>query len=115
MKIQNNFCIIMHNLIVLLEKSEDIENTSLKAAMLYLNRFSIDEDAACEISGVYYLKNTPKKMMDYTKSLQTIKPSEYLANQYTYQNIYKAKREFNWLFFSRYTFLKYFSRIKRSS
>ena len=98
----------MHNFVVFLEKSENIENTSLKAAMLYLNRFSIDEDAACEISGVYYLKNTPKKMMDYMKSLQTMKPSEYLANQNTYQNIYQAKREFNSLFFSRYTFLKLF-------
>lgn len=105
----------MHNFVVFLEKSENIENTSLKAAMLYLNRFSIDEDAACEISGVYYLKNTPKKMMDYMKSLQTMKPSEYLANQNTYQNIYQAKREFS-LLFSKYSFLKlFFSRIKRSS
>ena len=102
----------MHTLIVFLEKSENIENTSLKAAMLYLNRFSIDEDAACEISGIYYLKNTPKKIMDYMKSLQTMKPSEYLAKQNTYQNIYLAKREFNSLFFQDSTFLKYFfSRI----
>ena len=92
---------IMYNFVVFLERSENIENTSLKAAMLYLNRFSIDEDAACEISGVFHLQNTPKKMMDYMKSLQTMKSSEYLANQNMYQNIYQAKCEFNSLFFSR--------------
>ena len=47
----------MQNLVVFIEPSEDASNISLKAAMLYLNRFCIDEESACESSGVYYLKS----------------------------------------------------------
>ena len=47
----------MQNLVVFIELSEDASNISLKAANLYLNRFCIDEDAACELSGIYYLKS----------------------------------------------------------
>ena len=45
----------MQNLVVFIERSNDASNISCKAARLYLNRFCIDEDAACEISGVCYL------------------------------------------------------------
>ena len=47
----------MQNLVVFIEPSEDASNISSKAAKLYLNRFCIDEEAACEVSGVYYLKS----------------------------------------------------------
>ena len=47
----------MQNLVVFIEPSEDASNISFKAGKLYLNRFCIDEDAACELSGVYYLKS----------------------------------------------------------
>ena len=47
----------MQNLVVFIEPSEDASNISYKTATLYLNRFCIDEDAACELSGVYYLKS----------------------------------------------------------
>ena len=47
----------MQNLVVFIEPSEDASNVSEKAGKLYLNRFCIDEDAACELSGVYYLKS----------------------------------------------------------
>ena len=47
----------MQNLIVFIEPSEDASNISFKAGKLYLNRFCIDEEAACEVSGVYYLKS----------------------------------------------------------
>ena len=47
----------MQNLVVFIEQSEDDSNVSEKAGKLYLNRFCIDEDAACELSGVYYLKS----------------------------------------------------------
>ena len=47
----------MQNLVVFIEPSEDASNISYKAATLYLNRFCIDEDAACELSGVYYLNS----------------------------------------------------------
>ena len=46
----------MQNLVVFIEPSKDASNISFKAAILYLNRFCIDEEAACELSGVYYLK-----------------------------------------------------------
>ena len=47
----------MQNLVVFIEPSKDASNISLKAGKLYLNRFCIDEDAACELSGVYYLNS----------------------------------------------------------
>ena len=47
----------MQNLVVFIESAEDASNISSKAAMLYLNRFCIDEESACELSGVYYLKS----------------------------------------------------------
>ena len=46
----------MQNLVVFIEPSDDTSNISLKAGKLYLNRFCIEEDAACELSGVYHLK-----------------------------------------------------------
>ena len=46
----------MHNLIFFIVPPENQADISLKAGMLYLNRFCIDEDAACELSEVYYLK-----------------------------------------------------------
>ena len=47
----------MQNLVVFIEPSEDSSNISSKAGKLYLNRFCIAEEAACEVSGVYYLKS----------------------------------------------------------
>ena len=47
----------MQNLVVFIEPSEDDSNISLKAGKLYLNRFCINEESACELSGVYYLKS----------------------------------------------------------
>ena len=47
----------MQNLVVFIEPSEDAWYTPLKAGNMVLNRFCIDEDAAFELSGVYYLKN----------------------------------------------------------
>ena len=48
----------MHNLIFFVVPPENQADISLKAGMLYLNPVCIDEDAACELSGVYYLKKT---------------------------------------------------------
>ena len=47
----------MQNLVVFIEPSEDASNISAKAAILYVNRFCIDEKSACELSGVYYLES----------------------------------------------------------
>ena len=49
----------MHNIVALLEPSEENWNNNVKAGKMYLNRFLINEDAACELSGVYYLKESP--------------------------------------------------------
>ena len=52
----------MQNLILLMEPSKDAHNISLKGGRLFFNRFCIDEDAACELSGVYYLKESSTKL-----------------------------------------------------
>ena len=38
-----------------MEPSSDAWNISLKGGNMFLNRFCIDEDAAFELSGVYFL------------------------------------------------------------
>ena len=45
----------MQNLVVLIEPSEYVPESFWKAENMILNRFCIDEDAAFELSGVYYL------------------------------------------------------------
>ena len=72
----------MQNLVVFIEPSNDASNISLKAGKLYLNRFCIDEDAACELSGVYYLKESSTKLArfsmhaDRSEQLQAEKKSK---------------------------------------
>ena len=46
----------MKNLIVFMEPPEKANEISIKAGNLYVNRFCIDEDAAFELSGVYYFE-----------------------------------------------------------
>ena len=46
----------MQNVVLLMEPSDFAWDISLKAGNMYLNRFCIDEDAAFESTGVYYLK-----------------------------------------------------------
>ena len=55
------------NLVVFTEPSEDASNISAKAGKLYFNRFCINEDAACELSGVYYLKESSSKLARFAK------------------------------------------------
>ena len=47
---------IMQNLVFLMEPSEDAHAIDLKAGNMCFNRFSIDEEAAFELSGAHYLK-----------------------------------------------------------
>ena len=47
----------MQNLVIFMEPSDDSLNISSKFGKLYLNRLCIDEEAACELSGVYYLNS----------------------------------------------------------
>ena len=66
---------IMQNLIVLMEPSEDGHDVSLKTGNMILNRFCIDEDAAFELSGVYYLETPSREMMEF-ESLKSLKLEE---------------------------------------
>ena len=50
---------IKQNLVVFMDKHENPTITSVKAGNMCLNRFCIEEDAAIELSEVYYLKNRP--------------------------------------------------------
>jgi len=63
----------MQNLIVLMEPSKDGDDVSLKTGNMILNRFCIDEDAAFELSGVYYLETSSREMM----KLESLKSLEF--------------------------------------
>ena len=59
---------IMQNFIVLMDPSEDAFDISVKRGYMTFNRFCIDEDAAFELSGVYYLKKSSQKIAGHIKS-----------------------------------------------
>ena len=46
-----------------MEPSEDASNISLKAVNIILNQFCIDEDAAFELSRVYFLRKSSEDTM----------------------------------------------------
>ena len=77
---------ITQNLIVFMEPSEDVWRTPLKGRNMILNRFSIDEDAAFELSGVHYLKKSSDDI--YRKNplamlKRKVKGKEYKFPYYT--------------------------------
>ena len=53
----------MQNLVLLMEPSEYDYDIDLKCGDMFLNRFSIDEDAAFELSGVHYLEKSSNEIM----------------------------------------------------
>ena len=55
---------IMQNLVLLIEPPENEYDISLKAGNMCMNRFCIDEDASCELSGVHDLKTPSFKVTD---------------------------------------------------
>ena len=58
---------VMQNIVLLMDPSDEAYNVSWKAGNMYLNRFSIDEDAAFESTGVYHLKKFPSDIKsDFT-------------------------------------------------
>ena len=57
----------IQNLIFLMEPTEEPWVVSLKGGNMCLNLFSIDEDAAFELSDVYHLKK-PSRDIAYRKS-----------------------------------------------
>ena len=68
---------IMQNLVLLMEPSKDSYKVSLKCGSMCLNRFSIDEDAAFEFSGIHYLKTTDSESIDM-KLARKLKGKRYL-------------------------------------
>ena len=48
----------IQNLVFFMEPSGDEHKISLKGGNMCLNRFSIDEDAAFELSGVHFLEKS---------------------------------------------------------
>ena len=67
----------MQNLVLLMEPSEDAYDIDLKGGNMCLNRFSIDEEAAFEISGVHYLKKKCYEIQD-----EILKGKGYLIINY---------------------------------
>ena len=67
----------MQNLVLLMEPSEVAYYIHLKGGNMCLNRFSIDEEAAFELSGVHYLKER-----SYTIEDQISKGKGYLIINY---------------------------------
>ena len=49
---------IKQNVVLLMEPCDSAADVSLKAGNMLLNRFCIDEDAAFETTGVYYLEES---------------------------------------------------------
>ena len=58
----------MQNLVLLMDPSKHAWEISLKSGNMIINRFCIDEDAAFELSGVSYLKEShpTEKGMEYS-------------------------------------------------
>ena len=68
----------MHNLVVLIDPSEDAAGTPLKGGNMCLNRFCIDEDAAFELSGVVKFK---RKFLD--RKSKGMKCNYFISNFYS--------------------------------
>ena len=60
---------VMHNLVVLMDPSEDAWQTSVKAGKMILNRFCVAEDDAFELSGVYNFRKSSRKIVGGDESL----------------------------------------------
>ena len=55
---------LFQNLVVLMEPSKEGYRNSLKGGNMFLNRFCIDENAAFEISGVFYLEKSSDEIIN---------------------------------------------------
>ena len=62
----------MQNLVVFMVPPEKAFDTSLKDGNKFLNRFSIDEDAAFELLGVCYLKELRLPFTDRSKGKENL-------------------------------------------
>ena len=57
---------IKQNLVVFTESAQDVNDVPSKAGKMIFNRFCIDEDAAFELSGVYFLKHVSHIELGHT-------------------------------------------------
>ena len=77
-----------------MEPSDDGWITSVNAGNRIMNRFSIDEDAAFETLGIYYLKSASSEMTRPT-GFQSLSLMEYEFKIYMMQSLRKAKGKVN--------------------
>ena len=65
------------NLVLLMDPSEEDYDISLKGGNMALNRLSIDEDAAFELSGVHYLKKSSRNILSsLSKEFELVRKSK---------------------------------------
>ena len=65
------------NLVLLMDPSEEDYDISLKGGNMALNRLSIDEDAAFELSGVHYLKKSSRNILSsLSKEFKLVRKSK---------------------------------------
>ena len=67
----------MQNLVFLMKPSVDDYKTPLRAGNMILNRFCVDEDAAFELSGVYFLEKMSERMIFGNRYIIKAKGKEY--------------------------------------
>ena len=72
---------ISQNLVILIEPSRNAYDVSYKAGNMCFNRFTIDENAAFEFSGVYYLKKSANEFKFEGEVERTSKGKGYLILQ----------------------------------
>ena len=72
---------IAQNLVILIDPSRAPYHAGYKAGNMCLNRFTIDEDAAFELSGVYDLKFTSNKIDLKKDGLRLSSREKYMAAQ----------------------------------
>ena len=67
----------MQNLVFLMGQPDGADDISLKGGIMCMNRFCIDEDAAFELTGVWYIK---KSYNDISSSIEA-KGKDYSSLQ----------------------------------
>ena len=84
----------IQNLVLLMEPSENGHQISFKGGKMCFNRFSIDEDAAFELSGVHYLEKTiDPKLEETTDTKTTDTETIYSAVVFESDDEFKDKRK----------------------
>ena len=82
---------VMQNVVVLMEPSEEADETPLKAGNMFFNRFCIDENAAFELSGVNYLEKSSEDM-ENGKTLKFKVQRKIKGKEYSFLRSYFISR-----------------------